>query len=245
MHKAYLAAGARLLTTNTFCCDADSLSASGVDQAELAWAGARLARQAVEAISGSALVAGSLGPGWYFPSRGEVAPARLQQSYARWASGLLAGGVDLLWLETVQDPLQAEAAVAGCRQALAASGRKVPIALLLSLRTPTRLLREQPLERVLRRLAGLKADIWGFNCGFGPAGLAPALGQLRSIIPEGLIACFPNAGPDSAHYLSPPAFAAELLALAAAVPIDLIGGCCGTGPAHIAALASELAREKA
>lgn len=245
MHRAYLAAGARMLTTNTFCCDPDSLSTSSAEQAEVARAGALLARRVADAGHGSSpvLVAGSLGPGWYFPSRGEVEPARLQQSYARWASGLLTGGVDLLWLETVQDPLQAEAAVAGCRQALAETCRATPIALLLSLRSPTHLLGEQPLELVLQRLARLDVDIWGFNCGFGPAGLAPALARLRAMIPDGLIACFPNAGPDSASYLSPRAFAAELLALAPG--LDLIGGCCGTGPAHIAALAGELAGEKA
>lgn len=236
MHRAYAVAGARLLTSNTFCCDADSLASSGLRPAELACAGARLARQVADAFPGTR-VAGSIGPGWRFPSRGEVAVETLIQGYTVWAEALLTGGADLLWIETVQDPLQAEAAVAGCRQALNNLGRQVPLALLLSLSADGNLIGGQALPAVLARLLPLRVDILGFNCSRGPAGLEIGLGWLRQYA-DCLVACFPNAGIDA--QVEPTAFAAQMLELYRRFAPELMGGCCGTGPAHIAALAEAL-----
>lgn len=115
MHRAFYEAGARLLTTNTFCCDPDSLANTGYSSEELCQTGARLAR---EVAGKTAKVAGSLGPGWRYPSHDPVDEIALRTSYAERAKGLLLGGVDWLWIETVQDPLQAEIAVAGCQDAL-------------------------------------------------------------------------------------------------------------------------------
>ncbi|HEY9839331.1 MAG: homocysteine S-methyltransferase family protein [Candidatus Sericytochromatia bacterium] len=232
MHRSFLAAGARLLTSNTFCCDPDSLAATTFAgrEAELCRLGAELARTAA---GEQALVAGSLGPGWRFPSRGETSPAALQENYRLRAQGLLTGGADLLWIETVQDPLQAEAAVAGAQQALTELALTVPIAVLISLQTPTTLLGDQPLAQVLARLDALPVQILGVNCSQGPASVAAALDWLRRHSDKA-IACCPNAGPGPEHYLTPAAYAAEMQVLAQGTTI--LGGCCGASPEHIQAL---------
>lgn len=240
MHQAFYDAGARLLTTNTFCCDPDSLANTGYSAEALCLAGAELAR---EVAGQTAQVAGSLGPGWRYPSHEAVDERALRNSYAERARGLIQGGVDWLWIETVQDPLQAEIAVAGCQDALRELKRDVPIAVLISLTTPETLIGKQALSTVLERLNALPVSLMGVNCSGGPESVRQALGWLR-IHSDKQLACLPNAGPGPGAYALPEAFAADMAALAETFKPDIIGGCCGTTPEHIQALAQMLKQDK-
>lgn len=186
--------------------------------------------------AGKAQVAGSLGPGWKWPSRGEIDLEHLTVHYRQRARGLLRGGVDWLWIETIQDPLQAEAAVAGCRQAIAELGRPRPLALLVSPAAEPDRLGDLPLTEVLPRLVAVKPDLIGVNCARGPASVGPSLDWLyaNSSLP---LACCPNAGLPEAS-VEPEAFAMALLALLPryAGRLRVLGGCCGVTPDHLRAL---------
>ncbi|MGV3523848.1 MAG: homocysteine S-methyltransferase family protein [Candidatus Sericytochromatia bacterium] len=234
-HRAFLAAGAEWLTTNTFCSDPESLKGTpwARDLEGLCLRGAVLARAVA---AGHAQVAGSLGPGWKWPSRGEADPEMLTQAYCQRARGLLRGGVDWLWIETIQDPLQAEAAVAGCRLAMAELARPRPLALLVSPSADPERLGDLSLEAGLARLLALQPDLIGVNCARGPASVEPALNWLHANSTLSL-ACCPNAGLPEAS-LEPAAFASALLALLPRYDgrLRVLGGCCGVTPEHLQAL---------
>lgn len=231
VHRAFLTAGARLLTSNTFAMDAASLRDSGTTLSALSQRGAELARQ----IAGSqAQVAGSLGPGWKSPSRGDISVQTLESEYYQRSLGLLQGGVDLLWIETVQDPRQAEAAVQGALRAQAEVQLQRPLAILVSVSAEGRHIGDWPAEQVLQALLPLPLQYLGINCSHGPASTRWALDWLRSHSPHKRVCC-PNAGlPDQS--LPPEAYAQALLQLQEAFAPDILGGCCGASPAHIECL---------
>ncbi len=240
MHQAFFAAGSRLLTTNTFCCDPDSLNGTGFRAEQLCYAGATLARE----VAGSqALVAGSLGPGWYFPYHDSVDQQALCLSYIERARGLLQGGVDWLWIETVQDPLQAEIAVKACQIALSELKLDVPIAINFSLTTTDSLIGRQSIESVCQRLNALPVQLLGVNCSLGPDSVDAALRWIRTQSNKQL-ACCPNAGSGPGEYLSPEDFAVALSDIANSYQPEIIGGCCGVTAAHIQALNVRLNKNK-
>lgn len=231
MHWAFLDAGARLLTSNTFCCDEDSLAGTS-------WAGkgealSRLGAELARSVAGQhTAVAGSLGPGWRRP--GEQSLDAIADSYAARARGLIAGGADWLWIETIRDPDRAEAAVAGCRRSLLESGRDLPIALLVSL-DDADTIGGAPAPDVLERLEALPVDLLGINCSQGPTSTHHALAYLTAHSSKSL-ACCPNAGSGPGHYASAQTFAAAMRFIQTAYAPAIIGGCCGAGPEHIRAL---------
>lgn len=232
MHQRFLAAGADILTTNTFLCDAYSLAGTGCDEEELSYQGARLARE----VAGTrAQVAGSMGPGWLSVGQGQITQAALQQSYYRRARGLLRGGADLLWIETVQEPQQALAALAGAQQALTELGVKVPIAVLISLSSAQGLFQAQDTFEVL---LDQPVDIWGVNCSWGPEGLEPLLNWLSTQTEKPLAIC-PNAGPPG-HSLTPAEFAEVMYRLCLRFEAAVLGGCCGVSAEAVALLKQKL-----
>lgn len=244
MHHAFVSAGARLLTTNTFCCDPDSLAGTGAEPEALCAAGARLARKVAERAHQKdvILVAGSIGPGWRYPSAGQITTGEIHESTYLRARGLISGGVDLLWLETVQDQQQAAAAVAGCRRAIVEAGSRIPLALLASLHTPETLLGGQGIAEALARLKILHIELFGLNCSLGPASLRPALDWMKPRNRKPL-ACCPNAGPSPEAYLGPAAWAEAMAALQRDYAPAILGGCCGVTPAHISALKTLLQKQ--
>src|SRR5690606_10692476 len=132
VHDAYLAAGADCVETNTFGANLGNLGEYDIAHRirELSEAGARLAREVADGWSTPdrpRYVIGSMGPGTKLPTLGHTPFATLRDAYAENAAGLLAGGVDVLIVETCQDLLQAKAAVIGARRAMAAQGRDVPL----------------------------------------------------------------------------------------------------------------------
>jgi 5-methyltetrahydrofolate--homocysteine methyltransferase len=209
---------------------------------ELATAAARIARE-VAGPAGTAgrWVAGSLGPGTKIASLGQITFADQRDGYQEAAEGLLAGGVDLFIIETVQDLLQAKAAIIGCRRAMAAAGRQVPIQVQVTIETTGRMLMGTEIGAALTTLDALRPDVIGLNCATGPAEMSEHLRYLsqRSRVP---ISVLPNAGLPSVvegqmHYdLTPEQLADHHARFVTEYGISVVGGCCGTTPAHLKAV---------
>jgi len=239
VHQQFLDAGADLLTSNTFCCDQNSLKGSGYEgRLEIpSQKGAELARL----IAGTqATVLGSLGPGWKSPSRQEVSFKSLENSYYQRSLGLLKGKVDILWIETVQDPLQAEAAVLGALRAQTQLQIKCPIAVLISGSQDGKNTGDFTTNDLLNELDKLPADILGVNCSFSPVSLQFPLNWLRENSTKKIAAC-PNAGLPQ-NRLNPIEFSQELITLWQNFQPDIIGGCCGVSPKHIQTLKQYLSK---
>lgn len=228
LHRAYWQAGARLLRSNSFCCDPDSLA--GTPWAEHYDTLSRIAVQLLRAAVPQALIAGVLGPGWRLPGRGQIASRELTLIYRRRAAALVAGGADIFWIETVQDPLQAEIAVQACMALQPA--RSLPVALLVSPDADGQTIGGAPLATVLQRLAALPLQLLGVNCSWGPAACLPALDWLRVHSPHAL-AVYPNGGLPAQPVADWPM---ALLDIQRLYQPAWLGGCCGVGPASIARL---------
>lgn len=248
LHDEYLAAGCDAITTNSFCADAPTLSRRGLGgrSVELGLAAARIARAAADRASADGRrrwVLGSLGPGTALPSLHGGDVAALEQGYGELSGALLEGDVDALLVETVRDLRQARAALAGARAV-------APDATVLVAFAPFddgRLAGGVELSAAVAGLAEFAPALWGVNCVAEPSVLERALAALQAAGARRLGA-WPNAGlPDTTGPaprwpIGPEAFARDLAATARRFELSLVGGCCGTTPAHIAALGRRLER---
>jgi 5-methyltetrahydrofolate--homocysteine methyltransferase len=258
VHQGYLEAGADCVTTNTFGANLGNLGEYGIEDriAELAQAGARLARQAADDWSARGRprwVLGSIGPGTKLPTLGHVAFARLRDTYAECAAALLRGGADALIIETCQDLLQAKAAIIGARRAIDArppvlspdGAPDVPLIAQVTIETTGAMLLGSEIGAALTALEPLGIDVIGLNCATGPAEMSEHLRYLaaHSRLP---LSCMPNAGlpqltADGAYYPVEPAELADAHEqFAREFGLALVGGCCGTTAAHIAELSARL-----
>jgi 5-methyltetrahydrofolate--homocysteine methyltransferase len=253
IHDAYLAAGADCITTNTFGANLGNLGEYGISDriAELAESGAALARQAADAAARPARprwVLGSLGPGTKLPTLGHAPFARLRDTYAEAAAGLLRGGADALIIETCQDLLQAKAAIIGARRAIGelAGPRDVLLIAQVTIETTGSMLLGSEIGAALTAMEPLGIDMIGLNCATGPAEMSEHLRYLaaHARLP---LSCMPNAGlpeltSDGAYYPVQPAELADAHEMfTGEFGLALVGGCCGTTPEHIAELSARLA----
>ncbi len=249
IHRSYLDAGADVIETNTFGANAIVLAEYGMDGQTrvLCSAAARIAREAVaEVRDRRCFVAGSLGPGSKLPSLGHAGFDDLYESYLPAAQGLLDGGIDLFLLETCQDPLQIKACLCAVRDAMATHGTRLPVAVSVTVEaTGTLLVGTEP-QAAAAILSALSVDIIGINCATGPRQMALHVRELCRSFP-GPVLVMPNAGlPESVngalvYTMSPDEFASDLRNFVVQDGVSLAGGCCGTGPSHIAALKKALA----
>jgi 5-methyltetrahydrofolate--homocysteine methyltransferase len=251
IHAAYLAAGADCVETNTFGANAAALGEydAGHRIAELAEAGAKVARAAADAAATAErprFVLGSMGPGTKLPSLGHVGYVALASAYQVQAEAMIAGGVDGFQVETCQDLLQAKAAINGARRALSALGADLPIFVNVTVETSGSMLLGTEIGAALTALGGLGVEAIGLNCGTGPTEMSEHLRYLSRHAPIAL-ACMPNAGlpqlsADGARYpMGPSEFVSYLDQFVGEFGLSLVGGCCGTTPAHIAKLAEAVA----
>ncbi|MEJ3750472.1 methionine synthase [Actinomycetes bacterium KLBMP 9797] len=255
VHDAYLAAGADCIETNTFGANLTALGeydlADGIG--ELSEAAARIARAAADSVTTEErprFVLGSMGPGTKLPTLGHVTYRRLRDAYQENAAGLIAGGVDALIVETAQDLLQAKAAVVGARRAMAGAGRDVPVICQVTVETTGTLLLGSEIGAALTALEPLGIDLIGLNCATGPAEMTEHLRYLarHARIP---LSVMPNAGlPEltaaGARYpLTADELAAALARFVDEYGVGLVGGCCGTTPAHIAAVVARVSGARA
>jgi 5-methyltetrahydrofolate--homocysteine methyltransferase len=239
VHRSFLEVGCDVIETDSFGSLPWVLAEYGIAERtrELARRSAELAREVVSGFPGR-LVAGSLGPGTKIASLGQIAFVDQRDGYEEAAAGLLEGGVDVLVIETIQDLLQAKAAIIGCRRAMAAVGRDVPIQVQVTIETTGRMLMGTEIGAALATIDALHPDVLGLNCATGPVETSEHLRYLsaHSRIP---IAVQPNAGLPSVvngrtHYdLTPDQFAAHH---ARFVTEYGVGGCCGAELRPLAAV---------
>ncbi|MFH1808750.1 MAG: methionine synthase [Pseudomonadota bacterium] len=249
IHARYVAAGAEVVETNTFGANAVVLAEYGLEDRveELNHAAAQVARRAVDGSRDGTprFVAGSLGPGTRLVSLGQTDFATLLRSYTRQAEGLIAGGADLLLVETCQDPLQIKAALCACRDALKAAGRDLPLAVSVTVETTGTLLVGSEVDAVLALLEPFDLDLLGMNCATGPDAMRPYVQRICQQF-GGSVLVQPNAGiprnegGQAMYPLGPEAFARALVPLVVEEGASAVGGCCGTTPAHIEALRTAL-----
>jgi 5-methyltetrahydrofolate--homocysteine methyltransferase len=251
LHRSFLDVGVDVIETDTFGAFSVVLAEYGLaDRAhELNVTAARLARCVADGYATPdrpRWVAGSMGPGTKFPTLGQIPFADLRDSYEEQASGLLSGGVDLLLIETVYDLLQAKAAIGGARRAMARLDRRVPLQLQVTIELTGRMLPGTEVQAALAALDAMQVDVIGLNCATGPSEMGEPLRYLAasSRVP---ISCVPNAGLPSVvdgamHYdLTPDQLAAYHHEFVADLGVSVIGGCCGTTPAHLAAVVERCA----
>ncbi len=250
VHREYVAAGSDAITTNSFGASAVVLAEHGLADrvAEINRAAATIARGVADAVRDRPIfVVGDIGPTSKLPALGQIAFEELVATYREQIAALLSGGVDALLAETCQDPLQTKAAAVAAEEAFAAVGRRVPLLLSVTIeQSGTMLLGTEP-GAAVAALAPYRPAALGMNCATGPEAMEPHLALLAAHSPLPLL-CQPNAGipenveGEAVYPLDPEGFAELLADYAARFHIAVVGGCCGTTPEHIAALARRIRR---
>ncbi|MBG6053970.1 5-methyltetrahydrofolate--homocysteine methyltransferase [Salinibacterium sp. CAN_S4] len=251
IHAAYLETGIDAIETNTFGANWSNLSDYGIENRieELARAGAEIARRAVESFEARdghrRWVLGSMGPGTKLPSLGHTTYANLKSTFAEQARGLILGGSDALLIETAQDLLQAKAAINGCKVAFAETGIRLPIFVEVTVETTGTMLMGSEIAAALTTLEPLGIDMIGLNCATGPDEMSEHLRHLstHAHIP---VMCMPNAGlpvlgtHGASYPLTPDELATAHEQFVREFGLGLVGGCCGTTPAHLKAVVDRI-----
>ena len=259
IHRAYLEAGADIVETNTFNANAISLADYGQQALarELNQAGAALARTVADQVTAqdgrTRFVAGSVGPANRTaslspdvndPAARNVTFDQLAEAYAEQVDGLLDGGVDLLLVETIFDTLNAKAAIYAIKDRFDVRGEQVPIWISGTITDQSgRTLSGQTTEAFFNSIAHADPLIVGLNCALGAPALRQYVQELARVAPA-FVSTYPNAGlpNEFGEYDDTPAFMAEVLAeFAKSGLVNVVGGCCGTTPEHIAAIARAVA----
>lgn len=252
VHRQFLEAGCDVIETDTF--GATSLVLAEYDIADQTFAlnkrAAELAREVAAAYSTPdkpRFVAGSMGPTTKLPTLGHIDFDTMKASFAEQAEGLLAGDVDLFIVETCQDVLQIKAALQGIEDAFTKTGQRRPLMVSVTMETTGTMLVGSDIAAVVAILEPFPIDVLGLNCATGPEQMKQHIRYLSEHSPF-VVSCIPNAGlPENiggvAHYrLTPLEMKMQLLHFVEDLGVQVIGGCCGTTPAHIASL-TELAAE--
>ena len=244
VHRGYLDAGARILLTNTFGANRLRLALHRLeDRVEhLNRTAAILLRAEVTAAGADALVAGDIGPsGEIMAPLGTLERDAAIDVFAEQAGALVAGGADLLWIETMSDLAEMAAAIAGARRASPAT----PIVATMTFDTRGHTMMGIAPETAAVALVALGVDAIGGNCGNGPEELLPVIERMRAVAPAVPLVAKPNigipvfVGARAEYRTTPETMAAEAASLRAA-GATVIGACCGSTPAHLAAMAEAL-----
>ncbi len=239
IHRAYIEAGAQIIQTNTYGANHYKLAAHGLESrvAEINRAGVDLARRVIYASFKEVLIAGDVGPlGVRLAPFGRVQPEEARVAFVEQIAALAQAGVDVISLETFTDLYEIREAIAAARQVCAA-----PIIASMTFTRDDRTLLGDGPEKVAQRLVEMGADVIGVNCSGGPAQLQRILQRMKLAAPQARLMAAPNAGwpeqvagrimyPATADYFGEYALTFRQIGAA------LIGGCCGTTPAHIAAM---------
>jgi len=255
IHRDYLRAGADIIETNTFSSTRVSQADYGLQEQAYALnlEGARLARQAADEIAAQTgskrFVAGALGPTTKTaslspdvndPGFRNITFNELAASYAEAARGLVDGGADILLIETVFDTLNAKAAIFAIEGLFEALGKRLPVIISGTITDLSgRTLSGQTPEAFWNSVAHARPLAVGLNCALGPTELRQYIAELARVVP-GLVSAYPNAGlPNElgGYDESPDSVAAHMREWAQSGLVNIVGGCCGTTPEHIAAIA--------
>lgn len=261
IHEAYLAAGADLIETNTF--GATRIAQEDYDMANLAYemnvASARLAKQACDRFSTPQhprIVAGALGP---TPRTASISPdvndpgarnvtfEQLRQSYREQVQGLFEGGADVLLVETIFDTLNAKAALFAIDEFFEQSGERLPVIISGTVTDASgRILSGQTVSAFWASVKHIQPLAVGLNCALGAALMRPYIQELSKLAGDTYISCYPNAGlpnpmSDTGFDETPEMTSRLLKSFAEEGLVNIVGGCCGTTPDHIAAIGQAVA----
>ncbi|WP_396906604.1 methionine synthase, partial [Mycolicibacterium phlei] len=254
IHREYLEAGADIIETNTFNANAVSLSDYGMEELayELNYAGAALARKAADEFSTPErprYVAGALGPTTRTasispdvndPGARNVTYDQLVDAYLTAARGLVDGGADILIVETIFDTLNAKAAIFAIETLFEERGRRWPVIISGTITDASgRTLSGQTTEAFWNSVRHARPLAVGLNCALGAPEMRPYIAEMARIA-DTFVSCYPNAGLPNAfgeYDESPTRQASYVEEFAEAGFVNLVGGCCGTTPAHIAEIA--------
>jgi 5-methyltetrahydrofolate--homocysteine methyltransferase len=254
MHDEFFNVGCDAVETATFGAFPLVLNEYGIaDQTfEL---NRRAAEIATEVAAGHAadgrprFVIGSVGPGTRLPSLGQIRYADLRDGYQAQVDGLLAGGIDVVLVETVYDLLQAKAAINGARRAMASAGVQVPLMVQVTVETTGRMLVGSEIGAALTALEAMRPDVIGMNCATGPVEMTEHLRYLAQHA-RTFLSALPNAGLPSVvdghtHYdLTADGLAEAHERFVREFGLNVVGGCCGTTPAHLGAVVERLGSER-
>jgi methionine synthase I (cobalamin-dependent)/5,10-methylenetetrahydrofolate reductase len=246
IHRDYLAAGAELIETNTFGANHLRLLAFGLENEArvIARQGARVARAAREIAGVPAFVAGSIGPlGKALLPFGQIAVSDAERWFQATAEGLIEGGVDCFILETFQDLNEILAALRAVRRV----SSDLPVIAQMTFGVDGKTLYGHAPALAVPALKQAGADVVGVNCGMGPQATLEVLEEMMTAAAGALpVSVMPNAGLPHLHggrfhYLASPGYFAEFAARALEMGVRLVGGCCGTTPAHVRAMRERIA----
>ncbi len=260
IHEGYLAAGADIVETNTFGANriAQDDYALGHLAREMNVAAARLAREAADKFSTPdrpRFVAGALGP---TPRTASISPdvndpgarnvdfEQLRAAYHEQVEALLEGGVDLLLVETIFDTLNAKAALFAIDEVFAETGQRLPIIISGTVTDASgRILSGQTVTAFWYSVRHARPLAVGLNCALGAALMRPYIQELAKVAPDTFISCYPNAGlpnpmSDTGFDEKPEDTSRLLREFAAEGLVNIVGGCCGTTPEHIAAIRQQV-----
>jgi 5-methyltetrahydrofolate--homocysteine methyltransferase len=251
VHASMLEAGAEVVETDTFQASRLKLEEWGLGEhtLEINTKAARLARAAA---GEERFVAGSIGPTGHLPASddatlGKISFRELVEVFTEQAQGLVDGGADLLIIETAQDILEVKAAIFGAREAFKLTGRTLPVQCSVSLLPQGgKMLLGTDIQSVLTTLSALDVQVIGLNCSTGPEDMRDAIRFLGETSPLP-VHCIPNAGlplqgPEGETIFpeEPEPLADSLAEFVERYGVTIVGGCCGTTPEHIAAIAERV-----
>jgi 5-methyltetrahydrofolate--homocysteine methyltransferase len=256
IHEGYLAAGADLIETNTF--GATTVAQEDYDMADLAiemnLESARIARAACDKYSTPdkpRFVCGALGP---TPKTASISPdvndpgarnvtfEQLRKAYYEQTKALVEGGSDVILVETIFDTLNAKAALFAVDEYFADSGQRLPIIISGTVTDASgRILSGQTVTAFWHSVRHAQPLAIGLNCALGAALMRPYIQELHKVAPDTFISCYPNAGlpnpmSDTGFDETPDVTSALVREFAAEGLVNIVGGCCGTTPEHIAAI---------
>lgn len=241
LYRGYVEAGADIILTNTFGGSRIRLAREDLDTqvADINRAAAKLARE----IAGEAvLVAGDIGPtGVMLAPLGTLSYADAVAAFAEQAAALAAGGVDVILIETMSDLNEMQAAIAGVRQST-----PLPIMATMSFDTKGRTMMGVKPEKAAKMLDKLGVAVIGANCGRTLTETLAAVLKMRAAVPDAILMAKPNAGlphitdGDLVYDVTPEIMAEYAQRFVTEAGVKIFGGCCGSTPAHIAAIAQAL-----
>ncbi len=247
IHRGYLDAGSSIVMTNTFGGNRLRLGLHRLEGrvAEINRTAAILLRGEVEEHGGEALVAGDIGPsGAIMAPTGTLDYDEAVDVFAEQAAALLAGGVDLIWIETMSDLTEIKAAIQGVRRVSVG----IPLVATMTFDTRGHTMMGVSPEQAVVALSAWGADAVGGNCGNGPDELIGVVTRMRAADPDAALVAKSNAGMPElvdmrAVYRSDPAEMATQAVAMRTAGATIIGGCCGTTPGHLAEMAACFGRD--
>ncbi|MDX6498928.1 MAG: 5-methyltetrahydrofolate--homocysteine methyltransferase [Blastocatellia bacterium] len=243
VHTAFLEVGCDVIETNSF--NGTTVDFAEYDMADQTYdmnvRAATLAKRIASDYSTKIKprwVAGSMGPGRKLPTLGHIGFLDLKAAYAEQVRGLVDGGVDLLIVETCQDLLQTKAALSAIFENFKANRRRVPVIAQVTIEVFGTMLNGTEIGAALTALAPFPIDVIGMNCGTGPRHMTESIRYLCENAPLP-VSVLPNAGLPSVvegqmHYdETPETFTSQIIHFANDFGVNIVGGCCGTTPAHL------------